>query len=225
MNHTTIEMLISRFGTKAAIFDLDGTLVDNNSYHLTSWLRYLQNKGRSITEAEYREHFNGRTNKDVLEYIYQRPLSDEEALKYSLEKEAVYRDVYREHIKPVAGLLELLAAFAGHNIPMAIATSGIQPNIDFMFEHIDIRKYFSAVIHSAHVSLGKPHPEIYQKAAAALKIEPQHCLAFEDAVVGIASAKAAGMKVVAITTTESPLVLQQADLIVANFLPESFQFN
>jgi beta-phosphoglucomutase len=218
----TVKSLIKKFDTKAAIFDLDGTLIDNNNYHLTTWLQYLNNKGRVVTEDEYRQHFNGRTNKDVLEYIYEKPLTAEEALVYSLEKEALYREIYKEHIQPVAGLLELLQAFADNNIPMAIATSGIQPNIDFMFEHIDIKKYFSAVINSSHVKLGKPDPEIYQKAAGALKVAPANCLAFEDAVVGIQSAKAAGMKVVAITTTEPAEKLGEADLIVKDFTIEGF---
>jgi len=218
----TVKSLIKKFDTKAAIFDLDGTLIDNNNYHLTTWLQYLNNKGRVVTEDEYRQHFNGRTNKDVLEYIYEKPLTAEEALVYSLEKEALYREIYKEHIQPVAGLLELLQAFADNNIPMAIATSGIQPNIDFMFEHIDIKKYFSAVINSSHVKLGKPDPVIYQKAAGALQVAPANCLAFEDAVVGIQSAKAAGMKVVAITTTEPAEKLGQADLIVKDFTTEGF---
>ncbi|MCP9752530.1 HAD family phosphatase [Ferruginibacter sp. HRS2-29] len=217
-----VKALLKRFDTKAAIFDLDGTLIDNNNFHLTTWLQYLNSKGRIVTEEEYRQHFNGRTNKDVLEYIYEKPLTAEEALVYSLEKEALYREIYKEHIQPVAGLLDLLGAFAGNNIPMAIATSGIQPNIDFLFEHIDIKKYFSAVINSSHVKLGKPDPEIYQKAAEALNVAPQNCLAFEDAVVGIRSAKTAGMKVVAITTTEPAQALAQADLIVKDFTAKSF---
>jgi beta-phosphoglucomutase len=219
-----VAALIKKFEVQAAIFDLDGTLIDNNNYHLSTWLQYLNNKGRIVTEDEYRQHFNGRTNKDVLEYIFEKPLTAEEALIYSLEKEALYRELYKEHIQPVAGLLNLLQAFANHHIPMAIATSGIQPNIDFMFEHIDIKKYFNAVINSSHVKLGKPDPEIYQKAALALNTDTKYCLAFEDAVVGIRSAKAAGMKVVAITTTEVAEALHEADMIVADFERESFKF-
>lgn len=107
---------------------------------------------------------------------------------------------------------------------MAIATSGIEPNINFMFEHIDIQRYFPVVINSSHVSCGKPDPEIYIKASQALGVDPANCLVFEDAVVGIRSAKAAGMKVVAITTTETVDALSTADMIIQNFLPESFLF-
>lgn len=219
-----VRQLIEKFGVKAAIFDLDGTLVDNNSFHLKTWLQYLQNKGRIVTEEEYRQHFNGRTNKDVLEYIFDKKLTAEEALPYSLEKEELYREIYKEHIKPVNGLPELLEAFLQENIPMAIATSGIQPNIDFMFKHLPIKKYFPIVINSSHVVLGKPHPEIYQKAAEALAVDPANCLVFEDAVVGIQSARDAGMHVVALTTTEAPEALSAADMIIKDFTATSFHF-
>lgn len=220
-----LKKLIKKFHVKAAIFDLDGTLVDNNRFHLITWLEYLKSKDRIVTEDEYRLHFNGRTNKDVLEYIFAKEMTAEEALVYSLEKEALYRDIYREHITPVTGLPGLLEAFSNEGIPMAIATSGIQPNIDFMFEHIDIKKYFSAVINSSHVKLGKPDPEIYIKAAEALQVDPSDCLVFEDAVVGIQSAKTAGMNVVAITTTEPAANLAAADLIVPDFTEESFSLS
>ncbi len=100
---------------------------------------------------------------------------------------------------------------------MAIATSGIQPNIDFMFDHIPIKKYFKAVVNSSHIKKGKPNPEIYLKTASILGIAPQNCLVFEDAVVGINAAKAAGTKVIAITTTQPKEELSDADMIIEDY--------
>jgi beta-phosphoglucomutase family hydrolase len=201
----------------AAIFDLDGTLIDNNTYHLQSWLQYLKDKNREMTEEEYKAKVNGRTNKDVIEYIYQRKMEDEEAMKYAHEKEAIYRQLYAPYIKPVAGLLELLEKLRSLSIPMAIATSGIQVNIDFLFEHIPIRSYFDVIVNSAHISKGKPDPEIYIKTAELLKVSPAECLVFEDAVVGINSAKAAGMKVVGVLTTHKAEELSGADILIKDF--------
>jgi len=212
-----VEEILHRFNAGAVIFDLDGTLIDNNSYHLKSWKKYLENIGRDISEEEYNKNINGRTNKDVIEYIFERKMSEEEILKYTLEKEAVYRELYLPFIKPVEGLTELLEILHEKNIPMAIATSGIQPNIDFMFENLPIKKYFNTVVNSSHISKGKPHPEIYLKTASLLNISPENCLVFEDAVVGINSAKAAGMKVIAIATTHPREELSGADMIVDNF--------
>lgn len=218
----TVEKLVNAFDVKAAIFDLDGTLIDNNSFHLETWKRYLQNIGIDISEEAYRKNINGRTNKDALEYIYNKKMTDEEAMVYAMEKEALYREIYRPFIKPVDGLPELLDSLHQLNIPMAIATSGIQVNIDFMFEHIPIRQYFKEIVNSSHIKKGKPDPEIYLKAASLLNIPPAHCLAFEDAAVGVQSAKDAGMKVIAITTTQTPEELKEADLIIPDFKAPSF---
>lgn len=212
-----IVKLLTKMGAKAVIFDLDGTLIDNNAYHLIAWKKYLKNVGIDIAEDEYRKNINGRTNKDAIEYIFQKKMTDDEAMVYALEKEAVYREIYLPFIKPVSGLLEFLDILHQLKIPMAIATSGIQVNIDYMFEHLPIKQYFSAVVNSAHVSKGKPDPEIYLKAASLLQIPSFQCLAFEDAAVGVTSAKKAGMKVIALTTTQTREELKEADMITCNF--------
>lgn len=214
---TSIDALIRNQQRAAVIFDLDGTMVDNNPYHLASWRQYLQELGIEISEENYRKHINGRTNKDAIEYIYQRNMSDEEAMVYTLQKEAIYRKLYAPHIQPVNGLIELIKKIHNKKIPMGIATSGIQVNIDFLFEHIPIQSYFSAIINSAHIKKGKPDPEIFLTTAAALKVQPSACLVFEDAAVGVRAAKEAGMYVVALTTTQTATELAAADLIMNNF--------
>jgi beta-phosphoglucomutase len=212
-----IRALLTRMDASAAIFDLDGTLVDNNAFHLQSWKQYIKNLGKEISEEEYNANINGRTNKDAAEYLFGKKMTKDEAMVFALEKEAVYREMYAPHIKPVEGLIQMLDALKKLNIPMAIATSGIQVNIDFMFDHIPIREYFSVVVNSAHINKGKPDPEIYLKAAELLEVAPESCLVFEDAVVGINSAKAAGMRVVAISTTHPEEELRGADLIVKDY--------
>ena len=216
------KQLAQKFNCHAFIFDLDGTLIDNNSFHRLAWQEYLRKNKISITDEEYRHHFNGRTNRDVIEYIYREPLTEEMINRYALEKEALYREIYEPHIKPIDGLMDFLAALHLQNIPMAIATSGIQVNIDFMFSHIPIKQYFPVVVNSSHISKGKPDPEIYLKAASMLNIAVENCLVFEDAVVGILSARSAGMKVVALNTTEDKEALFQADMIIENYLPGNF---
>lgn len=212
-----VETILNEFDSKAVIFDLDGTLLDNNSYHRESWVEYLTSIGRHISEEEFNKNINGRTNKDVVEYIYGKNKSDEEITKHTLEKEALYRKIYKPFIKPVNGLIEFLEILKNKNIPMAIATSGIQPNIDFMFENIPIKKYFKTVVNSSHITKGKPDPEIYLKVALLLNVPPKNCLVFEDAVVGIRSAKAAGMKVIAVATTQPKEELAVADMIVDDY--------
>ncbi len=212
-----LDEIISLYNIKAAIFDLDGTLIDNNSYHLQTWKKYLEHVGRDISEEEYNANINGRTNKNALEYIYQRKMTDEEAAPLALEKEAMYRELYQPFIEPVPGLMDLLEQLAERSIPMAIATSGIEVNIEFMFSNIPIKPYFKEVINSSHIKKGKPDPEIYFKTAEKLNIDPSSCLVFEDAVVGVEAAKGAGMHVIAITTTHTAEELQQADLLINDY--------
>lgn len=201
----------------AVIFDLDGTLLNNNAFHLESWKKYLKNIGREMTDEEYNEKINGRTNKDVVKYLYGNDIPEEEISKCTLEKEAIYRDLYKPHIKPVEGLMELLDILDQNHIPMAIATSGIQVNIDFMFENVPIRKYFRKVVDSSYITNGKPDPEIFLKTAGFLETAPSGCLVFEDAVVGIKAARAAGMKVIALATTHSKQELASADMTIDDY--------
>ena len=212
-----VTILFSRFDVQAVIFDLDGTLIDNNEYHLKTWKQYLMKEGIDISDENYNTYINGRTNKDAIEYIYGRRMSDAEAMEYTLEKEALYRKMYQPFIKPVEGLIPFLEISDKMNVPIGMATSGIQVNIDFMFDNIPIKKYFKVIVNSSHIKNGKPHPEIYLKAASLLNISPENCLVFEDAAVGIKSAKAAGMKVVAIDTTQPHYQLNEADMIIHDF--------
>lgn len=207
--------MIPTFGVA---FDLDGTLINNNDYHLQSWqIFYQQRNIPPLTKAEYLAHFNGKTNVDVLKYIFGNQISEADIKNYTNEKEAIYREIYAPYIQPVAGLMELLETLLKHAIPMVIATSGIKDNINFMLQHLPIRQYFKEIIYSVHITHGKPHPEIYEKAALELGLPPQQCIAFEDAVTGITSAKTAGLKVIALTTTHTAGELAAADKIITDF--------
>jgi beta-phosphoglucomutase family hydrolase len=201
----------------AVIFDLDGTLIDNNSYHIKAWQEFYKKRNRVLSEEEFKRDFNGKTNADVLKYVFDKPLSKEESEKYTHEKEALYREIYKPYIKPVKGLLNLLQQLQSAGIPMAIATSGIPVNIEYMFEHVPVKLFFTAVINSTHIKKGKPDPEIYMLTAKKLNVSPENCVVFEDAVAGVQSAKAAGMKVVAITTTHIKDELSQADKFISDF--------
>lgn len=217
-NHADlIDTILEQNAIQSAIFDLDGTILDNNPYHLKSWIQYLKDKNITISQREYNENMSGRKNKDVLEYVFKRKLSDEEVKKYSYEKEAVYRRLYEPHFKEISGFTRLLNHLKEKNIKLAIATSGIQPNIEFMFTHLPVRHYFEEVVKGADVREGKPDPEIYLLTAKRLKVSPAHSLVFEDSIPGIESGKAAGMLVTALTTTHKKQELSIADFVIDDF--------
>ena len=198
-------------------FDLDGTLIDNNKYHIESWQVFYKKRGWQLTNETYNTYFNGKTNKDVLNFIYKKELSAEDIKQFTNEKESLYREIYAPFIQPIEGLLQLLKSLKQAEIPMVMATSGIPDNIEFLFKHIDIKKYFKEIINFTHIKNGKPDPEIYQLAVQKLEIPANNCIAFEDAFSGIQSAKTAGLKVVALTTTHQKNELKNVDLIIDNY--------
>lgn len=208
---------------KAILFDLDGTLLDNNEYHFKSWKRYLEQSRKEISDEDYKENISGRTNKDAVEHIYGKQMSEDEAAEYYLEKEKIYREMFAPVIAPIKGLPEFLEDVKQHNILMAIATSGIQVNIDFMFQHVPIKQYFETIVKGEDIENGKPEPDIFLKTAERLGVSPNQCVVFEDSTAGVQAGKAAGMKVVALTTTHTKEELHEADLVITDYTEVDFE--
>lgn len=208
---------------KAVIFDLDGTLLDNNEVHFKAWKKYLKESGMEISDEDFKKYISGRTNKDAVVHLYKKEMTEDEASKYYLKKEEIYRKMYKIDIAPIAGLNNFLKDLKTHNITMAIATSGIQVNIDFMFDHLPIKKYFKKIISSADIRIGKPDPEIFLKTAEALHTAPENCIVFEDSIAGVRAGKAEGMKVVALTTSHKPEQLKEADMIIEDYTEIDFE--
>ncbi len=202
----------------AAIFDMDGVIVDNMAFHKKAWERFFLKYRPVMSLEEFMQHF-GRTNKDLFEVLFQRTISVEEEDRWGREKEALYREAYAPFVKPVVGCVEFLRVLRAHAVCTAVATSAPRINLDFILEHIPIKGYFDALADSSWVTRGKPDPEIYLKAAAELDCPPEACVVFEDSFAGIRSGQNAGMKVVALATTHPPERLQpySPDLIIHDF--------
>ncbi len=199
------------------IFDLDGTLIDNNAYHIEAWKEFYKKINKEFSHEEYMRNINGRISKVIFPYLMQRQMKDDEIMQMDDEKESLYRELYGAHMQPIKGLVDFLEDLLKDGYKMAIATSGLPPNIEFMFKKLPLRKYFSAVVNASHITNGKPHPEIFERAAKEIGADPNNCIAFEDSIAGIRSAKAAGMRVVGLTTTHSKEDIAEADLIIADY--------
>ncbi len=202
---------------QAIIFDMDGTLMNNNPYHFKAWQAFYKKYNRSFTLDDYKTEISGHTSVEVFQSFFGKVMTPEEITKYANEKNALYRELYKPYIKPVDGLLPLLEEIKAAGIPMNIATSGSPANVRFMFEHIPIASYFQRVIDASEVTHGKPDPEIFLKAAQYASADPVKCIAFEDSLAGVASAKAAGMKVVGITTMETAEDLKETDMVINDY--------
>lgn len=200
----------------AFIFDMDGVIIDSNPFHKIALKQFCQKYGHDLTEEQLKEKIYGRTNKDWLVNVF-GPLDPQQLRDYAVEKEALFRKLYDRDIKAVAGLEDFLVKTRKNEVPVAIATSAPRANVDFTLTRTGLEKYFPVILDDTFVKKGKPDPEIYLKTAAALKFKPEDCIVFEDSISGVNSAKAAGCKVVGITTTHTPMELSDTDYVIDDF--------
>ncbi len=188
----------------AAIFDMDGTLVDNSEVHLRAFAQFCARYGVTDWRAKIAGIF-GMGNDDIMRRILPEALIREKGLPaLAEEKEALYRAIYAPEIQPVAGLREVLQALRESGVRCAVGSSGCRANVDFVLERCGIGDCFDAIVSGDRVTRCKPDPEIYLTAAAQLGVAPAQCIVFEDAAAGIESARRAGAGgIVAIATTLS----------------------
>ncbi len=201
----------------AFIFDMDGVLIDSNPFHKIALQQFCKQHGHDLNEAQLREKIYGRTNKDWLRNLF-GDIDKNLLLQYADEKEALFRELYKKDIRPLDGLIPFLSKLKEGGIPRAIATSAPRENVDFTLQYADMGGFFETILDESFVSRGKPDPEIYLKSAKALGFDPANCIVFEDSLSGIEAGKAAGCKVVGVTTTHSPEELSKTDFIIDNFI-------
>lgn len=185
----------------AAIFDMDGVLVDNAEFHYLAWKQFCKQYKIFFSEEKFKTHIFGRTNNEVLPAIFETNFTTLELENLSNEKEKIYREIYAPHIKPVKGLLHFLEILKQNNFKIGVATSAPRVNAGFIIDRLKINDFIDVVVDESMVKNGKPHPEIYLKTAQLLQIPPQNCVVFEDSLSGTQSANAAGATVFALTTT------------------------
>lgn len=201
------------YETRAFIFDMDGTLVDNMRVHTEAWGRMLAENGIEMNAHDFLVKTAGRTSREILPTIFGE-ISDERMQELGSRKESLYQEIFLPHRKPVAGVIEFLTAAQNLGIKMAVATAAPITNVEYILDGLDLRRFFQAVTTAADVTHGKPHPEIFLKSAGKLNIEPKNCLVFEDAVGGFEAAHRAEMKSIGIATVNSVEDILQLDSVV-----------
>ncbi len=203
---------------KAAIFDMDGVLVDSNPFHLQKWIELLDRHGIAYERDELPRLILGKRNDTAFRHFFGPSLNKEDSRRLSEELEERFRSAFAPHAKPLPGLSALVTECHAAGIPMAVASSAMAKNVEFIVEKLGLGPYFRCLVSGDEVSRPKPDPEIYLTTTRKLGFEPAACVAFEDSFVGVESAKRAGMKCVAIAST-FPLeeLKPPADLAVPSF--------
>ncbi len=195
-----------------ALFDLDGVLVDSSQFHYESWVRLGEEVGFVMTPEFFRRTF-GQRNDAIIKQLVPHA-TEEQIAQWGERKEALYREVARGRLQPLPGAVELLRGLKAAGFRCALASSTPRVNIAFAIEQLGLSDVFHAFVGAEDVTKGKPDPEVFLTAAQRIGVPPERCVVFEDAVAGVIAAKRAGMKCIAVTTTNPREALSEADLVV-----------
>jgi beta-phosphoglucomutase family hydrolase len=196
----------------AVLWDMDGVLVDTGDFHFTAWKQTFEELGTAFDKEDFRATF-GMNNAGILEWVYGRKPEPEEVSQVSEKKETLFRELIKGKAEPLPGVLDWLRQFQAWGIKQAITSSAPPKNIEVLVAELKIENFFDAIV-SGFDLLGKPNPDVFLKAANAIQVRPENCIVIEDAIAGVEGAKRAGMKCIAVTTTNPASKLTQANYIV-----------
>ena len=202
----------------AVIFDFDGVLANTELLHLRAIQDALAAHGRELDERVYFDRYLGFGDRDVF-FELARDLHwtlDAAAIEAMM---ALKADRYRHHLAAGNALYPAAAAcvqgLAGR-YALAIASGSLRAEIHDILTAGGLRHAFRAIVGADDVTNGKPAPDSYVRAATLLGVDPAAAVAIEDSRWGLESARAAGMRTIALTTNYAAPALSIADLIVGS---------
>jgi len=202
---------------KGAIFDMDGVICHTNPFHSEAFRIFFQKRGFIPTEEEFALHMYGKNNRYIFSHFLQRPVEGEELLRLEDEKESLFREIYREKMSPLPGLMPFLTELKSAGYRLAVATSAPYPNLEMIIDGLNIRHFFDSILTSEDVQRHKPDPEVYIKSALNLGLKPEHCVVFEDSYSGVSAGLSAGAKVVGLLTSHTRDELPECSRYINHF--------
>jgi len=188
--------------TEAVVFDLDGVLLDSEQVWDEVREELTQERGGRWTENAQREMM-GMSSPEWSRYMHDQLGVPEPPDDISAEVVRRLEEMYRQQLPLLGGAREAVERLAAR-WPLGLASSSNRELIDLVLEVSDLGRYFSVTVSSEEVAHGKPAPDVYLEAARRLSVAPKRCAAVEDSRNGIRSAKAAGMRVIAIPNPHFP---------------------
>lgn len=181
----------------AVVFDLDGLMFNTEELYIEVGTRLLQRRGHTFTK-ELLDAMMGRPSATAYQVMIQWHNLTDGIDELEQEADVLFDDLLDTRLATMPGLLELLARLEAAGLPKAIATSSRRPFVRRVLGQFELEPRFAFVLTCEDVTHGKPHPEIYQKAAQRLGIEPPRMLVLEDSQAGCEAAAAAEAHVVAV---------------------------
>jgi beta-phosphoglucomutase len=179
---------------KGAIFDFNGTLFWDTAFHDLAFDIFLEKHGVQLSDEEKRVKIHGQTNPDIMRGIFGNQITEKEILDFSMDKEAIYRQLCMNDLKFAPGAEDLFDFLQGKGIPFTIATSAGIENVSFYFENMKLDRWFrlDKIVYNNGTFDGKPSPDVFLTAAFKLNLPPQESVIFEDSIPGIEAAESAG---------------------------------
>jgi len=187
---------------KALLFDIDGTLADTDALHLEAFNHVLGPRGHAFDHARFTRELQGFSNASISERFLAGEPPERRAAILG-EKEATFRRLVAGQIRPLPGLMALLARADRAKVSMVAVTNAPRLNAEMLLAGLGIVHRFKAVIIGDELAHGKPHPMPYLEGLRAVSAAPKLSLAFEDSRSGVQSASAAGIATIGIRTSLS----------------------
>ena len=197
---------------RAVLWDLDGTLVDSAEFHWLSWRDTMAAEGITITYQQFLDSFGQKNDRILPGWL--GPGADAGRIRRIGDaKEAEYRRLAGVHgLTPLPGAASWVRRLHSQGWQQAIASSAPRENVSVMLRALAVDGMFEAIVSAEDVSRGKPDPQVFLAAAGRLGIPPDRCIVVEDAAVGVAAARRAGMRSIGVNRT----VMLDADLAVSS---------
>ena len=194
------------------LWDMDGVLVDSGEFHFRAWSQALSERDIAFSRDFFQSTF-GMNNTGVLTTLLGYTPTPELVAEIGDHKELLFRQAIRGRVQPLPGVRAWLEKLDAAGARQAIASSAPPANIDALVDMLDMRRYFDAIVSAAALP-GKPDPAVFLQAARDIGVPPERCVVVEDAIAGVEAARRAGMRCVAVTTTNPASALGDADVVV-----------
>lgn len=201
--------MLHNFGV---LWDMDGVLVDTAEFHFRSWEQTLREMDIPFERRKFQAVF-GRNNYDTLTSLLHRPPEAELLQAVSEQKESLFRKLIHGKAIPLPGVRTWLEHLRHLGALQAVASSAPQENIDLLVDELGLHSYF-ATLCAGHMLPSKPDPALFLLAASILGLSPRVCIVIEDSLAGVEAAHRAGMKCLAVASTNPVGALGQADLVL-----------
>ena len=200
----------------AVVFDFDGVLADTEGLHLSAFQRVFQAKGWHLDEQSYYDRYLGCDDVGlVVSFAQDREVAvaDHEVRTLVEDKGRVFAGLVAAGDVLYPGARECVERLSAR-FALGIASGALHGEIEAILDAAGLRSRFRTIVAADDVTATKPSPEPYLAAARQLGVAPALCVAVEDSAPGLASARAAGMRTVAVTTTTPRHLLDAADRVI-----------